>query len=119
MRVLIVDDSKAMRSLIIRTVKASGHPDLAFEEACNGAEALAAVRSSPPDLVLTDLNMPEMSGVEFTEALRAEGSAVRIAFVTSEQSPAILERAHKAGALFVLAKPFTPDAIQTAFAKLM
>ncbi len=119
MRVLIVDDSKAMRSVVIRAVRSAGYPDISFEEAGNGAEALAAVRASPPDLVLTDWNMPEMSGIEFLEALRAEGSAVRIAFVTSEQNPNILDRAYRAGALFVLAKPFTPDVIHAALAKVM
>jgi len=119
MRVLVVDDSKAMRSVVIRAVRAAGYPDMSFEEAGNGLEALAAVRASPPDLVLTDWNMPEMSGIDFLEALRAEGSAVRIAFVTSEQNPNILERAHRAGALFVLAKPFTPGVIQAALAKVM
>jgi len=119
MRVLVVDDSKAMRTLIIRTAKAAGYPDLAFDEACNGAEALAAVRASPPDLVLTDWNMPEMSGIEFVEAVRAGGCPVPVGFVTSERNPTLLERAHQAGALFVLAKPFTPDGFREAFAKAM
>jgi two-component system chemotaxis response regulator CheY len=117
MRILVVDDSKAMRSVVIRAVKGAGYADLSFDEASNGAEALAAIRSSTPDLVLTDWNMPEMSGIEFLEALRAEGSPVRVGFVTSEQNPAILERAHRAGALFVLAKPFTADVLQAALAK--
>lgn len=117
MRILVVDDSKAMRSVVIRAVKGAGLPDVAFQEAANGAEALAAVRAGAPDLVLTDWNMPEMSGIEFLEALRAEGSPVRVGFVTSEQNPNVLERAHRAGALFVVAKPFTPDVLQAALAK--
>jgi len=117
MHLLIVDDSKAMRTMIIRTVKAAGLPEVAISEAANGVEALAAVHQSPPDLVITDWNMPEMSGIEFVEAVRAEGSAVPIGFVTSEQNPNILERAYKAGAAFVLAKPFTPDGFKEALAK--
>jgi len=119
MRILVVDDSKAMRTVVMRAVKGAGYADLSLDEAANGAEALAAVRASAPDLVLTDWNMPEMSGIEFLEALRAEGSAVRVAFVTSEQNPSLLERAHKAGALFVLAKPFTADVLQAALAKVV
>ena len=117
MRILVVDDSKAVRSVVMRAVKGAGYADLTFDEACNGAEALAAIRAAPPDLVLTDWNMPEMSGIEFLEALRAEGSPVRVAFVTSEQNPAILERAHRAGALFVVGKPFTADVLQAALAR--
>ncbi|HVP68852.1 MAG TPA: response regulator [Anaeromyxobacteraceae bacterium] len=119
MRLLIVDDSKAMRTLIIRTVRSAGYANVAIEEATNGAEALAAVRASPPDLVLTDWNMPEMSGIEFVEAVRAGGCSVPVGFVTSERNPNILERAHQAGALFVLAKPFTPDGFREALAKAM
>jgi len=119
MQILIVDDSKAMRAMIIRSVKAAGLPELGIAEAANGVEALAAVHQNPPDLVLTDWNMPEMSGIEFVEAVRAEGSAVPIGFVTSEQNPNILERAYKAGALFVLAKPFTPEGFKAALSKAM
>ena len=117
MRILVVDDSKAMRSVVMRAVRGAGYADLSFDEASNGAEALAAIRTAPPDLVLTDWNMPEMSGIEFLEALRAEGSGVRVGFVTSEQNPSLVERAHRAGALFVVAKPFTLDVLQAALAK--
>jgi two-component system chemotaxis response regulator CheY len=102
----------------MRAVKAAGPADLTFEEAGNGVEALRAIRTSPPDLVLTDWNMPEMSGIELLEALRAEGNGVRLGFVTSEQNPNILARAHQAGALFVIAKPFPLEAIQAALARL-
>ena len=54
MRILVVDDSKAMRSFVMRAVTGAGYADLTFDEACNGAEALAAIRAAPPDLVLTD-----------------------------------------------------------------
>jgi two-component system chemotaxis response regulator CheY len=117
MRILVVEDSKAMRSVLKRTVQGAGYADLPIDEACNGAEALAAMRAAPPDLVLTDWNMPGMGGIEFLEALRAEGSPVRVGLVTSEQNPAILERAHRAGALFVVGKPFTADVLQAALAK--
>jgi two-component system chemotaxis response regulator CheY len=117
MRILVVEDSKAMRSVLKRTVQGAGYADLTIDEACNGAEALAAMRAAPPDLVLTDWNMPGMGGIEFLEALRAEGSPVRVGLVTSEQNPAILQRGTCAGALFVVGKPFTADVLQAALAK--
>jgi two-component system chemotaxis response regulator CheY len=61
--------------------------------------------------------MPEMSGIELLEALRAEGSPVRVGLVTSEPNAGILERARRAGALFVVAKPFRAGAIQAALPK--
>ncbi len=114
MNILIVDDSKAMRGIVMRAVKAAGLAHASYQEAANGAEALAAIRAAPPDLVLTDWNMPEMSGLELIQALRAEGNAVKVGFVTSETDPALRQQALDAGALFVLAKPFTPGVVKDA-----
>jgi len=116
MNILIVDDSKAMRGIVMRAVKGAGFADATYREAGNGAEALAAVRAATPDLVLTDWNMPEMSGFELIQALRKEGNAVKVGLVTSESDPGLREQALQAGALFVLAKPFTPDAVKAALA---
>jgi len=116
MRILIVDDSKAMRSIVMRAVKAAGFEASTFREATNGAEALASIRAAPPDLVLSDWNMPEMTGIQLLQALRAEGNAVRLGLVTSESDPALRDQAIGAGAMFVITKPFTPDAVKAALA---
>lgn len=112
MDILIVDDSKAMRALVTRAVKAAGFADATYREAGNGVEALAAIRKAPPDLVLTDWNMPEMSGFELVQAIRAEGHSCKVGMITSESLPALHEQALQAGALFLLGKPFTPDAVK-------
>jgi len=117
MRILVVDDSRAMRAIVIRAVKAAG-VEASFLEAQNGAEALAAVRQDRPDLVLSDWNMPEMSGMELLQALRAEGNGVPFGFVTSEGGALQRERARQAGALFLIGKPFSPDAVKEALAAL-
>ncbi len=114
MHILIVDDSKAMRAIVMRAVKAAGYADASYQEAGNGAEALTAIRANTPDLVLSDWNMPEMSGFELIQALRSEGNAVRVGLVTSESNPELRDRAMQAGALFILCKPFTPDAVKAA-----
>ena len=62
-----------------------------------------------PDLVLSDWNMPNMTGIECLQALRSSGSDVPFGFVTSEGSPEMREKAATAGALFLIAKPFTED----------
>ncbi len=114
MNILIVDDSKAMRAIVMRAVKAAGFADASYREAGNGMEALAAIRSAPLDLVLTDWNMPEMSGFELIQAARAEGHDVTIGLVTSESAPELRAQAIGAGAKFLLCKPFTPDAVKDA-----
>ncbi|HTN51309.1 MAG TPA: response regulator, partial [Anaeromyxobacter sp.] len=93
--------------------------DVTFSEAANGAEALKAIRSAPPALVLADWNMPEMSGIELLQALRAEGNGVKVGFVTSETDPAMRDLAFQSGAAFMLSKPFTADAIKAALAPVL
>ena len=113
MRILIVDDSRAMRMIVARTLKQTGRA-ARISEAANGAEALAAIREDRPDLVLSDWNMPEMSGIDLLRALRAEGNRVPFAFVTSETTGEMREQAILAGALFLIAKPFTSDQFDEA-----
>jgi two-component system chemotaxis response regulator CheY len=114
MKILIVDDSKAMRMIVMRTLRQAGFGDHALVEATNGAEALVAVRSGTPDIVLSDWNMPQMSGLELLKALRAEGNQVRFGFVTSEGTEEIRQQAVDAGALFLVTKPFTADTFKEA-----
>jgi CheY-like chemotaxis protein len=72
-RVLIADDSKAMRMIVLRTLRQSGLPIDDVHEAEDGAQALEAVASFGPDLILSDWNMPNMTGIEFLNNLRAAG----------------------------------------------
>ncbi|NNH08087.1 response regulator [Cellulomonas fimi] len=111
MRVLVVDDSRVMRQIVIRTLRQAGY-DWDVREASDGAEALEAVRADEPDVVLSDWNMPNMSGIELLEALRASGFETPFGFVTSEGSPEMRATAEAAGALFLIAKPFTADAFR-------
>ena len=109
MKILVVDDSKAMRMIVTRTLKQSGYASAQIVEAEDGALGLAAVRSEAPDLVLSDWNMPNLSGIDFLRALRAEGNSVTFGFVTSESTPEMREQAIAAGAAFTIAKPFSAD----------
>jgi two-component system, chemotaxis family, chemotaxis protein CheY len=109
MNVLIVDDSKAMRMIVSRTLRQAGYADGTLREAADGAEALAAIKAERPDLVLSDWNMPEMNGIELLKALRAEEIDVRFGFITSESTTEMREQAIQAGAEFLIAKPFTAE----------
>lgn len=119
MRILIVDDSKAMRMIVTRTLRQAGFADHTFVEAEDGQKALAEITSTQPDLVLSDWNMPEMTGIELLKALRATGNPVRFGFVTSESTPAMRNMADENGALFLIAKPFTADTFTTALSSVL
>ena len=110
-RVLITDDSRVMRQIVIRTLRQAGY-DWDVREASDGAEALEAIRADEPDVVLSDWNMPNMNGIDLLRRLRAEGFQTPFGFVTSEGSPEMRATAEAAGALFLIAKPFTPDAFR-------
>jgi len=107
MKILIVDDSRAMRRIIQRTLRQAGYRGYEILEAEDGAQALDLVRSERPDLILSDWHMPRMNGLEFKQALNAEGIATTFGFVTSESTQEMRNLAAEAGADFLLAKPFT------------
>lgn len=114
MRVLVADDSRVMRSIVVRTLRQAGFGGWEILQAADGAEALATARDERPDLVLSDWNMPEMNGIDVLRALRAGGSSVPFGFVTSEGSPQMRALAESEGALFLIAKPFDADTFESA-----
>lgn len=119
MKVLIVDDSKAMRMIVQRTIKQAGFNNIQAIEASNGVEALQVIDQQSPDIVLSDWNMPEMKGIDLLVTLRANGKQVPLGFITSESSPEIRAQAEAAGAAFVIVKPFTPAAFEQALKPLL
>jgi len=112
MKILIVDDSKAMRMIVIRTLKKAGMGGHETVQAANGAEALELISSESPELVLSDWNMPEMSGIELLEKVRESGNKVQFGFITSESSPETKSLAMEKGADFLLTKPFNAEKIE-------
>jgi two-component system chemotaxis response regulator CheY len=108
MKILIVDDSRAMRRIIQRTLRQAGFSGYTIVEAENGAEALDVVKHEHPDLILSDWHMPVMSGLEFKQALNELGDTTPFGFITSESTQEMRQVATEAGADFLLAKPFTP-----------
>lgn len=114
MKILVVDDSRVMRQIVVRTLRQAGWTGHDIVEAENGRDGLEAVRREAPDLVLSDWNMPEMTGIDLLQSLRASGEDVTFGFVTSEGSEQMRERAAAAGAAFLIAKPFTPQAFDEA-----
>ena len=105
MRVLIVDDSRAMRMIVLRTLRQHGVVVDAVVEADDGDSALAALTDLAPDLILADWDLPTMSGLELLHAVRAAGSSAVFGFITAETRVTLREQAIAAGAAFVAAKP--------------
>ena len=108
-----------MRQIVVRTLRQAGHGGHEIVEAENGKQAFDLVTTERPDLVLSDWNMPEMTGIDCLSALRAAGSDVAFGFVTSEGSDEMRQRATAAGAAFLIAKPFTPEAFDDALRSVM
>jgi two-component system chemotaxis response regulator CheY len=119
MDILLVDDSKTMRMLVQRAIRQAGYRTLSIGEAENGVQALESMQKEKPKLVLSDWNMPEMSGIELLQALRKAGNRTPFGFITSESSLEIKDIAISNGANFLLTKPFNPDDVQAALDPLL
>jgi two-component system chemotaxis response regulator CheY len=109
MKILIVDDSRAMRRIVSRLIREAGYEDHEVMEAENGREALELVHSEFPDLILADWRMPEMTGIELLSTLNDQGYKIPFGYVTSDPTKAMVREAREAGAVFLLAKPFTAE----------
>lgn len=121
MSVLIVDDSSVMRKIVERAVRQTG---LALEkvlEAENGAAALKILETEQPDLVLSDINMPMMDGLEFLHCLHAAGtsSKVPVLMITTEGSEAKVREAITLGAKGFIRKPFSPSEVKDQIARVL
>lgn len=113
-RALIVDDSSVMRKIVERSLRQAGINISQVFEAGNGAEALGALRDNRVDLILCDINMPVMDGLEFVKQLANEENArgVPVVMITTEGSEAHVVQAVSAGARGYIRKPFTPDQVK-------
>lgn len=115
MKVLVVDDSSTMRKIILRSLAAVGVPTAV--EAGDGAEALARFQQEPFDLVLTDWNMPQMSGLELIQAIRQTNRETPIIMITTEAEKSRVVSAIQAGCNDYLVKPFTADTLREKLSK--
>jgi two-component system chemotaxis response regulator CheY len=112
--ILVVDDSATTRAVIKRTITMAQVPVAKFVEAGNGRDALAAMRLGGIDLVLLDLNMPEMTGMQVAAAARAEPAVagVPIVIVSSESMESRIAQLRAQGVRGYIKKPFTPEQIR-------
>lgn len=108
--VLAVDDSKPMLAMLSKCLADGGHNVI---KAVDGVEALMQLRKHKPDMVITDLNMPNMDGLEFIAAARQDdaGRGLPILLLTTETADALKQRAREVRATGWITKPFDPDQI--------
>ncbi len=113
-RALIVDDSAVMRKIVERTLRQGGVDMETVAEAGNGEEGLALLRRQTFDLILCDINMPGMDGLEMLQRMQAENLArqVPVVMITTESSESHVRSALMYGAQAYIRKPFTPEQIQ-------
>jgi two-component system chemotaxis response regulator CheY len=115
---LVVDDSRVMRKVIINILHGIGIEKIS--EAENGLEGLTQLKKSVPDLVISDWNMPEMTGIEMIHAIRKcpEYNSIPIAMVTTETGQQEVAEARAAGADAHLCKPFSVEAMNRMIASI-
>ena len=100
--------------MIRKTLKDAGYEAHDYTEAADGSDSLEIVRDTPPDLVLSDWNMPTMNGIDLLKSIQSEGIPTKLGFITTESTIAMRKQANDAGALFVITKPFTVESFQSA-----
>jgi two-component system chemotaxis response regulator CheY len=113
-RTLIVDDSSVMRKIVERALRQAGLDSLLVHEAGSGTEGLELLKAKQVDLILSDINMPSMDGLEFLRQLRAQNLApgVPVVMITTESSEEHVKQAILAGAQGYIRKPFTAEQVK-------
>jgi two-component system chemotaxis response regulator CheY len=120
-RALIIDDSSVMRKIVERSLIQAGLALTQVLQAGNGAEALAVLKENRVDLILCDINMPVMDGLEFIKQLPGVENAkdVPVVMITTEGSESHVVQAISCGARGYIRKPFTPEQVKEHVAPLL
>jgi two-component system chemotaxis response regulator CheY len=113
-RTLIVDDSTVMRKIVERALRQAGLDPLIVHEAGSGTEGLEVLKAKKVDLILSDINMPLMDGLEFVRQIQAQNLApgVPVVMITTESSEEHVKQAIEAGARGYIRKPFTAEQVK-------
>ena len=119
--ILIVDDSSSMRSVIKKAIKVSGFDVGEYLMAGDGREALQVLQDEWVDLVLTDINMPHMNGLELIAAMKEDqlSSAIPVVMVSTDGSQKTISEAMALGASGYIRKPFQPEEIKGILSRIM
>lgn len=111
--VLLVEDSSTMRKIISRSLRQAGLPVDVILEAGDGYEGLQQLTDGTTvDLILSDINMPNMDGLDFVRAVREQGYQMPIVMLTTEGGEDVIKEAISRGANASIKKPFTPEQLK-------
>ena len=119
--VLIVDDSRTIRSIIIKTLRLTKLDIGEIFEASNGKEGLECIEKHRIHVILSDLNMPVMSGLEMVAAMEKDGilNDIPVIVVSTDGSATRIEELKRKGVKHYIRKPFTPESIGNAIDKVL
>ena len=117
-QILVVDDSTTMRQMVAFTLTSAGHEVV---EAPDGNQALATAKSKKFDLVITDVNMPGMNGIDLVQSLRAlpDCKFIPILVLTTEAGAELKQKGKSAGATGWIVKPFNPEVLLETLKKVL
>jgi len=120
-KILIVDDSSTMRKIVGRALRQAGFEFEQTLEAADGKLALEVLKETPVDIILSDINMPNMTGVEFLQAKNEDPAiqGIPVVMISTETGSDILAQALELGAKGSIKKPFTPDLIKEVLGKIL
>ncbi len=116
--ILIVDDAGSMRGLIAMTLKGAGYDVV---DACDGQDALNKIGNQPVNMVISDLNMPNMNGIQLVKALKSHPryKFLPIVMLTTESGESMKKEGQMAGAKAWIVKPFKPDTVLKVVKKVI
>lgn len=116
-KILCVDDAAFMRKVIKDTLSKNGYTDL--YEAVDGADAVEKYNELQPDLVIMDITMPNMDGLEALKAIRAKNSNANVVMCSAMGQEAMVIDAIQSGAKDFIVKPFKPDRIMKTVTNIL
>ncbi len=115
-RIVVIDDEEIVRISCSRTLKPEGHD---VRLAKNGQEGLSMLAAEPADLVLTDLKMPEIDGIDVLTVVKKEWPSTEVIIMTGYQTVETAVKSIKLGAFDYIEKPFTPDSLLAVVTKAL
>ena len=120
-KVLIIDDSNTMRKIVTRSLRQAGLEFDTILEAADGQAALEVLEGEMVDIILSDINMPNMDGIEFLRQKQRNDKikGIPVVMITTEAGSDILNEAMSLGALGSIKKPFTPEQVQEVLGNLL
>lgn len=119
--ILLVDDSSSIRAIIKKIIKMSGFDVGGFLDASDGQEAMALLKENPVDVVLTDINMPNMNGLDLIARMKENPdlAGIPVVVVSTEGSEKMMAEAMALGAVGYVKKPFVPEEIKHTLNRIL